>query len=267
MTREEQGDDKSDREVLREPDIGIAFARMSERSGLDGRGERSGRVRFSSKHPPVAVVETRVGLHTEMTWIRSGRKMRERGPLYIPMRIGGDRKNMVRWMIAGSAERLYEQVVEDVVRSAKKNVEQRRCRQRETKTCLRGFYYMRFFRGSKLVHCSVLKKINLTAWEALSRRALNSKLDEVGSKTQRDREKLQRKNEELEKELEAAQKTTARLKETVRENRTSQDTKRKVVERQHGSGSMWSPTSNGGSEVESPAHRMGNGMCAKWFER
>lgn len=40
-----------------EPDVGNAFARISESLDSDSSRERGGRVSFSSEHPPMPVVE------------------------------------------------------------------------------------------------------------------------------------------------------------------------------------------------------------------
>lgn len=57
----EQDDDRNVSEECREPDIGTAFAAMSEISGADYRGQRNAKVGFISKHPLIAIVEAKSG--------------------------------------------------------------------------------------------------------------------------------------------------------------------------------------------------------------
>lgn len=95
---------------------------------------------------------------------------------------------MGRKLILVSTKPIPAQRVENMMGSAKESVETRECRQRERETCLHVFHYSRLFRGNKIVDCTVLREMNLTAWGVWSYRALNSKLYELGEQERRDTE-------------------------------------------------------------------------------
>lgn len=105
------------------------------------------------------------------------------------------------------------------------------------KTCLSCSYYTRVFRANEVVDQAVPRGMNLTAREVQSHRDLESKLFGLECQKRRSTEKMARKIEELDKELEAARKTGARLRKSVRGNRTSQDTKHRTRQRGNSSGS------------------------------
>lgn len=71
-------------------------------------------------------------------------------------------------------------------------------------------------RGNDTVDCALLGENNLAAWEVLSRRASNWKLNELEKQEQTDRGELARKDEKLENELEVAEEVTSKLRGAVR---------------------------------------------------
>lgn len=108
-------------------------------------------------------------------------------------------------VILGSARPFDGQDVKELVGCATEIAEPRECSQRERKTCPHGLYFTRVFRGDEVIECAVLKELNLTAWDVLSRRASNRKLDELGKQARSDLAELARSIAELKKKLEAAE--------------------------------------------------------------
>lgn len=98
-----------------------------------------------------------------------------------------------------------------MVGNARENVEPRNCPQSGMRKCLHGLYRRHVFRCNEIVDCAILKKMNMTARELLSRRASDKELRELEKQEWRDREEFARRIEELESEGEAAKKTMARL--------------------------------------------------------
>lgn len=86
-------------------------------------------------------------------------------------------------MIVGSAERLHERGVEDMVGSAGENAGPLECRQGERKTGVHGFYYRRAFRGNEVVESFVLRESSLTARETLSQSVQTEKWTSQKSKS------------------------------------------------------------------------------------
>lgn len=190
----------------------------------------------------------------------------ETGNYIIVHRTGKERSGK-RKMLEGSAEPFYGQGVKNMARSARANAKPRECRKGERKTCLHGSYNRLVFRGSKVRDCAVLKEIILSALEVLSQSVLDIEVDELRKQEQSDREQLARKTEKPEKKLEAAKRRTAKLEEAVRENGTSQGTKRRTEKRRSNSGSERSPKAKDSSEMRNPALEKGKqnlcGLCCK----
>lgn len=79
------------------------------------------------------------------------------------------------FVIKESQEIFRGQAMDDMVKRGIEHVGGRRLPQSRTKKSAEGFYYRKLFRGDKVMECSVLSEVELTAketltWEAVSRK-------------------------------------------------------------------------------------------------
>lgn len=106
---------------------------------------------------------------------------------YITVQRRGTKKIAKRMVVVSSAESLFGQRVENMVKKARENAERREFRQGGRKKCLHGFDYRPVSRGSKVVDCAILKEMSLAAWQVLSHKALDGKAEKLEMQEQRER--------------------------------------------------------------------------------
>lgn len=123
-----------------------------------------------------------------------------------------------RRIVVESAEAFDEQGVKDMVESSRKYPKPRDCQKKVRKTRPHGFYYWPIFRGDKVVECTLLRKMNLTAWRVLSHRASDTILTKLMKQERMHRKDLTRWNAQLKKKLVKAEETSARLKKAAERN-------------------------------------------------
>lgn len=134
----------------------IAFARFSESVNSNSSRERNAKVSFSSKRPPMAVVEAASqSTCTEEIDEKRNEYARPVTSTYITALKRATASSERGRVIVSLAEPFHGQQVENMVRGARGNAKPREPRQERRTTSLYRFYYRRVFRGTEVVDCAV----------------------------------------------------------------------------------------------------------------